>query len=442
MLRSSCRSFLTLLVLAFLFLPCPGFTSEGDFLERVNSIFFPPGSNNLTLFKLEGNNGHSIEMVKNREGKWLSGSNIRTDAAMLSHYWEVLSEGQAEPLTDRIDTVSSDKYNITLVVGYRDGIYRLFIGDEIPSLHAFIAWVSFSGKRFLLNREFVDKIEKELLDFETDRVFPVRKDSISHIVIERENDLLELVKKNGLWQMKHPVEVKTRSSAVDAFLEVITRERFDSIEDWIDSYKKLPHRVWIMIEGPQGMPVIDFDAYIYGDSLILHPASGDSVFYLSDSLWMVLNRPASEFMDRRIFTSEREEVEKIAIEAGDSKLLVVRENNIWRAKDTAVEAERLQKLVSSVLSLKAVRIIKEDRFRGNIILKIKVSTGSGELHELEISDFDVSYLVKHQPLVSIDPYTNNRQRQYFYIARIGGRPYLIVVSSFDVGHLLEFLSRK
>ncbi|RMG67484.1 MAG: hypothetical protein D6710_11360, partial [Nitrospirae bacterium] len=303
---------------------------------------------------------------------------------------------------------------------------------------AYKGWVKGYNRGALVNDGFVDALEGLFHEFKGEKLMPFSKDLITRIVIERGDDLIDLKRTGRGWFMEYPFKMKADENAVKGLINPLTAERVTSVEDWIDSYRRLPEKVWLLIEGIKGLPDIDMDGYLYGSSMIVHPFKYQKVFYVTDALWKALNRPASEFVRREVFPLKEKDIKKISLLRDDKEAAVIRKGHGWGYKDTPL-GDSAEKLVKRVLSLRALKLAKPFKLDKRPLLTIKVERIDNSLIELSLFDLDVSYMVKEGQLVRINPYTNRREREYFYPATISTYPYIYIIGSFQLEHLMDLL---
>ncbi|RMG71601.1 MAG: hypothetical protein D6710_05840, partial [Nitrospirae bacterium] len=130
-----------------------------DPVSLLNQEVFSPRLDEMVLFKLEKKGGETVEMVKNKEGIWLSSTEVRTDHAMLWLIYECLKKGRASILPEGVPLGDTENYQYQVVLGYRDRIIKLFIGDKTAEGKAYKGWVKGYNRGALVNDGFVDALE-------------------------------------------------------------------------------------------------------------------------------------------------------------------------------------------------------------------------------------------------------------------------------------------
>ncbi|MFQ5894886.1 MAG: DUF4340 domain-containing protein [Nitrospinota bacterium] len=126
-----------------------------------------------------------------------------------------------------LKTFGLEKPAFTLEVGLQGGKVRtLLLGDENPTKSYRYAKLADSGRVFLVDADFKDKLDRELYRLRDKTILPLKADKVQRLVVHKGGKVIEAVKRGKeKWDLVQPVRYAADSFEVETAIGAVADGR-------------------------------------------------------------------------------------------------------------------------------------------------------------------------------------------------------------------------
>ncbi|SHF11361.1 protein of unknown function [Desulfacinum infernum DSM 9756] len=243
--------------------------------------------------------------------------------------------------------------------------------------------------------EVVKRKEKEEAERAAKKVFAVSKDDVRELVVARKGEApVELVKSDGVWRIRKPLETEADKAAVESLLSTLVElETERSIEDVPKDLKPFgleePELTLRFRSGDQWHELRLGTQNPAQDSRYGTRGREGDLFLVASGTWGVLNKGLNELRRRDLFTFENDQVKRLVVawsRGAEVELERKEGGDAWFAPEDPerkIKAGKVENVLDQIRWLRAKNFVDEKGEGGRSALERPLVTVTLELKDGE-----------------------------------------------------------
>lgn len=370
------------------------------------------------------------------------------DMQVVQKMFDSLSQGRLIKVVGGAEERSSfglDRPNIIVSLGFAGRTDIMEIAGRSPAGTGYYAFNRRFGKVFLVNEEFVRDFNLSLYDLRDKQLFRVVPQDVAKIRIQQNKQTIELLRTGDTWTMKIPFAGRVSVEDIERLLQALSVQRAAGFVNWGPSLARIPQRISLEIFDARNRLTDAAQVYNWGtggdQGALVHRADASEAARTSRDFFSLLDSEASVYRYRNLFEATPGNVLKITV-TEEGKTQVIENKNGWKKDGVAVPEEKVLSLMEVLRSMKAVKILREDRLLGKPTFAVELLTAAGS-SRLEVTNYNMDHEVSSAMalFVPVKPGSpSGRKKVDYWYARSQSLGSGVVVSSLDVETILNHLA--
>lgn len=272
-----------------------------------------------------------------------------------------------QPTPQQLADYGLDKPTLTIRVNLVDSATPaqvLLIGKQKDGSTDYYAKLADGQSVFLIRKDLRDRLDHDSLSFRVKQLWTLGSEDINALTLEHGSERVELRKDGGIWRMTQPLEAPASVTEVQPVLDTLAALRVEGYETHkatkLEDFGLQPPQLkltFIAKEKQGEMPPTSrtrsllLGKAVSGKAEIYAKLDGDdAVFRVSDALSKNGTKPPYDWLDRRIFTIDRDRISSLE-RGGASTWVVRRDGEQWKVTAGPLRFPADQPILDSTLKV-------------------------------------------------------------------------------------------
>lgn len=385
-----------------------------------------------SLLRLEEDRIESIEisvrgrdpvlLVKDRE-EWqlrrpleapASESEIRT---LLQRLTEARRNRGFEAEQD-LSAYGLDDPRLRATISTPDGDRELAIGNSDFAETSVYVRLSDEKEVFLTSQLLASALDKDPSSWRSRKLLRFERDELAAVELQRQDEVITLVRRNGDWFLESPLQEKADRTAVSALLSSLSgadvRDFVDESPSDLAHYGLATPRITVRMrtQGSDAWSSLEFGSE-NGEAVYARNPQRNPVVTLAKTVFESAAKPLWDFRNKDVVDIPQDEVSRLTLKHPDTEIVLRREDFQWliekpeELKDRSVPSHRIWFPLSDIQfeSLETVDYFPEPE------ITVTIQTTDGAFRTFEFSRREEQFFARQVEsgrwgLISEDPFEN------------------------------------
>ncbi|QPJ65103.1 MAG: DUF4340 domain-containing protein [Candidatus Nitrohelix vancouverensis] len=351
----------------YFFMELPAETKRFEAMEQASKVLpFDPA-------KIQGirlkHKDQTLEVSRQKDD-WTMDAPVKTLAdsdairGFLSRLDAIKYSRIVEEAADDLSAFGLDAPSLTIELERSDAdALVLRVGDDAPMNNGL--YLSTGTPQVYLARVGREELAKTAFDLRDKTPLRFEVDSITAVTLEREGEVVNLVKQGEDWLLKQEATLKADPGEVQNYLNHV---RFLKIKSFVEEAPsdlqayglKTPYLRLALRAGKDGTPLyFDLGKEDGASGRHARTSDADRVFRISQADAGRMTRHAASFLDKTLFRGKIETTSRIEIQSGDDAILLSRDaenKSPWRIESPIQSGADPTTLNSLLADLREARV--------------------------------------------------------------------------------------